>query len=82
MLTPATARATLIEIECYSRHDDPPIGPRLEATVTYLQHQQHLRYERTQAVLAELFGVQLSEGGQAYIAERPGRAHRVASTLI
>lgn len=49
-------------------------GPRLEATVTYLQHQQHLSYERTQAALAELFGVALSEGGQACIAERAGQA--------
>ena len=31
-------------------------GPRLEATVTYLQHQQHMRYERTHETLAELFG--------------------------
>lgn len=49
-------------------------GPRLEATVTYLQHQQHLSYERAQAALAELFGVALSEGGQACIAERAGQA--------
>jgi transposase len=49
-------------------------GPRLEATVTYLQHQQHLSYERTQAALVELFGVALSEGGQAYLAERAGQA--------
>ena len=49
-------------------------GPRLEATVTYLQHQQHLSYERAQAALAELFGVGLSEGGQACIAERAGQA--------
>jgi transposase len=49
-------------------------GPRLEATVTYLQHQQHLSYERAQAALAELFGVALSEGGQACMAERSGQA--------
>jgi transposase len=49
-------------------------GPRLEATVTYLQHQQHLSYERAQAALAELFGVALSEGGQACIAQRAGQA--------
>jgi len=49
-------------------------GPRLEALVTYLQHQQHLSYERAQAALAELFGVALSEGGQACIAERAGQA--------
>lgn len=47
-------------------------GPRLEATVTYFQHQQHLSYERTQTALADLFGVHLSEGGQACILERAG----------
>jgi transposase len=49
-------------------------GPRLEATVTYLQHQQHLSYERTQATMADVFGVTLSEGGQACIVERAGVA--------
>src|SRR5258707_2017008 len=45
-------------------------GPRLEATVVYLQHQQHLGYERSRAALAELFGVEISEGGLACILER------------
>ena len=49
-------------------------GPRLEATVTYFQHQQHLSYERTQATLSAVFGVSLSEGGQACIVERAGMA--------
>ena len=49
-------------------------GPRLEATVIYLQHQQHLSYERSQAALADLFGVEISEGGQACIMERAGAA--------
>lgn len=49
-------------------------GPRLEATVTYLQHQQHMSYERTHTALSDLFGVDLSEGGQASILERAGAA--------
>lgn len=49
-------------------------GPRLEAAVVYLQHQQHLSYERSQAALADLFGVHLSEGGLACIHERAGVA--------
>jgi transposase len=49
-------------------------GPRLEAAVVYLQHQQHLSYERAQAALADLFGVEISEGGQACILERAGAA--------
>jgi transposase len=57
-------------------------GPRLEAIVTYLQHQQHLSYERTQATMADVFGVSLSEGGQACIVERAGMAaQRVADEL-
>jgi transposase len=57
-------------------------GPRLEATVTYLQHQQHLSYERAQAALAELFGVALSEGGQACIAERAGQAAQALTSAL
>jgi transposase len=49
-------------------------GPRLEATVAYLQQQQHLSYERTRQTLAELFGIKLSEGGQACIMRRAGVA--------
>lgn len=54
-------------------------GPRLEATVTYLQQQQHLSYERTQATLSDVFGVTLSEGGQACIVERAGQAAQVVA---
>lgn len=53
---------------------DRHFGPRLEATVTYFQHQQHLSYERTQTTLTDVFGVSLSEGGQACIIERAGVA--------
>ena len=65
-----TQRATLpVGLEA-GRH----FGPRLEATVVYLQHQQHLSYERNQAALADLFGVEISEGGLACILERAGAA--------
>jgi transposase len=47
-----------------------------------LQHQQHLSYERTQTMLADVFGVTLSEGGQACIVERAGvAAQAVADDL-
>jgi len=49
-------------------------GPRLEATVVYLQQQHHLSYERTRQALADLFGVPLSEGGEACILARAGQA--------
>lgn len=57
-------------------------GPRLEATVTYLQHQQHLSFERTQLTMQELFGLTLSEGGEACIIERAGAAAAVAAETI
>jgi transposase len=49
-------------------------GPRLEATVVYLQQQHHLSYERTRHALHDLFGVTLSEGGEACILARAGQA--------
>ena len=49
-------------------------GPRLEALAVYLQHQQHLGYERTQMLLKEIFDLELSDGGQACIIERAGNA--------
>ena len=57
-------------------------GPRLEATTTYLQHQQHLSYERTQDAMAELFGVDISEGGLACIQVRAGEAARARMTEL
>jgi transposase len=49
-------------------------GPRLEATVTYFQHQQHMSYERTQNALHDLFDLRLSQGGIACVNERAGEA--------
>ena len=49
-------------------------GPRLEAPVVYLKHEQHLSYERTAAALDDLFGVELSEGGVGCILQRAGEA--------
>jgi len=57
-------------------------GPRLEATVVYLRHQQHLSSERTSQTLGDLFGLDLSEGGQASILKRAGAAaDPVAETI-
>ena len=49
-------------------------GPRLEAILTYLQHQQHMSYERLQETMWELFGVTISQGGIACVSERAGTA--------
>jgi transposase len=51
---------------------DRYFGPRLEATVVFLKHQQHLSYERIVQTLRELFGLELSEGGIAAILARAG----------
>ncbi len=40
-----------------------PFGPRLHAVATYLKTVQALSYERLQGVLADLFGLTLSQGG-------------------
>lgn len=57
-------------------------GPRLEALVVYLQHQQHLSYARTQQTLREVWGIELSEGGQACILERAGAVAQVQALAI
>ena len=57
-------------------------GPRLEALVVYLQHQQHLSYERTQRLLQTVFQIDLSQGGQACIIERAGQAAQPATEAI
>jgi hypothetical protein len=50
--------------------DPPPgleleraFGPRLEATIVYYRQEQHLSYQRTQAALRNLHGVEISQGG-------------------
>jgi transposase len=40
-----------------------PFGPRLHAVATYLKTFQALSYGRLQAVMADLFGLTLSQGG-------------------
>ncbi len=49
-------------------------GPRLEGLVVYLKQQQHLSYARLQQVLADVFGVTLSAGGETCILRRAGEA--------
>jgi transposase len=61
---------------------DRYFGPRLEATVVFLKHQQHLSYERIVQALRELFGLELSEGGIASIIARAGERAAVAAAGI
>lgn len=57
-------------------------GPRLEALVTYLHHEQHVSFERLQQVLSDVFGIDLSEGGAVAILERAGAAAQPAAEAI
>jgi transposase len=61
---------------------DRYFGPRLEAAVVFLKHQQHLSYERIVQTLRELFGIELSEGGIASIITRAGAQATVAAAEI
>jgi transposase len=47
-------------------------GARLEATVVYYRQEQHMSYQRTQAALANLHGVEISQGGIDKIMQRVG----------
>lgn len=49
-------------------------GPRLEALVAYFHHEHHVGFERLRAVLRDVFGTTLSEGGAVSILERAGEA--------
>jgi transposase len=45
-------------------------GPRIEALVAYLQHVQHISYERLQQLMAQVFGLDISQGAIANIVRR------------
>jgi transposase len=47
-------------------------GPRLEATVVFLKHQNHFSYERIVNALREIYGLEISEGGISAIIARAG----------
>jgi len=52
---------------------DRYFGPRLEASIVFLKHQNHFSYERIVLTLRELFGLEISEGGIATIIARAGK---------
>jgi transposase len=57
-------------------------GPRLEATVVYLKHEQHLSYERVTQVCRDLWGVEVSEGGASAMLRRAGEAAQPVAAAI
>jgi transposase len=65
-----------------SHTEEPPpglelqrqFGARLEATIVYYRHEQHMSYERTQAALLNLHGVTISQGGIDQVMQRASKA--------
>jgi transposase len=53
---------------------DRVFGSRLETTLVYYRHQQHISYERTQQALHDLHGVELTQGAINRVMARAGRA--------
>jgi transposase len=49
-------------------------GPRLEATVTCLHHEQHVGFERLVQLCGEILNLTLSEGGAVSIIQQAGKA--------
>ena len=61
---------------------DRYFGPRLEASIVFLKHQNHFSYERIVHALRELFGLEISEGGIAAIIARAGKLASDCATEI
>jgi transposase len=57
-------------------------GSRLEATVTYYRQEQHMSYERTEASMLALHGVEISQGGIDQIMQRSGQQGLQATVEI
>ena len=57
-------------------------GPRLEALVTYLHHEQHISFERLQILAHDVLGLDLSEGGAVAMIERAGMAAQPLAEAI
>jgi transposase len=57
-------------------------GPRLEALVTYLHHEQHVSFQRLQRILQDVLGIDLSVGGAVAIIERAGEAAQPEAEVI
>jgi transposase len=57
-------------------------GSRLQATVVYYRHEQHMSYERTQKALLNLHGVEISQGGIDHIMQRGGNQALAALPAI
>ncbi|MBP7690627.1 MAG: transposase [Anaerolineales bacterium] len=54
----------------------------MEATITYLHHEDHLSFRRLQRLLTDLFGTSLSEGGEVSVLEWAGVAAQPLAAAI
>ena len=57
-------------------------GARLQSMIVYLKHTHHLSYERMEQLLAEVFGVPISQGAIDNCLRRAGTAAAEAVTTI
>lgn len=57
-------------------------GVRLESTIVYYRQEQHLSYQRTQEMLRNLHGVEISQGGIDQIMQRAGGKAAEAAQAI
>lgn len=57
-------------------------GARLQATIAYLKHIQHLSYDRLEHTLRDVFGVQMSPGAIDATLQRVGEAATAATGCI
>lgn len=57
-------------------------GPRLEAWVTYLHHEQHVSFQRVQTILQDVLDIDLSAGGAVAMLERAGLAAQPEAEAI
>jgi len=97
-LRPVVIEARRHEITCpvygeVHRDDYPPgleprrsLGPRIEALVAYLQHVRHISSEHLQQLMAQLFGLEISQGAIASIVRRvseslQSRAGRIRESI-
>ena len=85
-ITPVVLETQQHEVECPECHTvqrgtlpegleaHRQFGPRLEGALTYFHHEQHLGFERLQQTMRDVFGVDVSEGGEVAVLERAGEA--------
>ena len=85
-ITPVVLETQQHEVECPECHTvqrgvlpegleaQRQFGPRLESALTYFHHEQHLGFERLQQTMRDVFGVEVSEGGEVAVLERAGEA--------